>query len=393
MNYSTAGVQPIRGLFGGQPGQQSRQNQENRTPLGASRLQNGSKAPGNTSGWAFGPSNGIPGLPTPQTRPVVGASSFAQTIGSGQQQQQQQQGAPLDPSEFPSLSGAPQASFQNIGQAWAQQRAAQSTPVQSAPSAQPPSLSSQQQIHQAQDQVQQTLEDTMFGAGNMGSGADTFRNGHQADGQPQPGSHDEFPPLGQMGSGDISQDRRINMMQNAASGGFPSIAGFAPSERFSSRNGRTDLADWRSTDSTTRNRLVTAWTGQRCIHAHHQILGEPPINRFVKGHAKSTIIQRDERDARSDRAVATSGRRRRQCQRLETQRRALLAHRRRIGEQKRGLEQQRDGQVGPGRADRADTQSGARGGVHGHRARPYRPGTRPELNRVRGTPQHAATDE
>ncbi|MCJ1252549.1 hypothetical protein MMC24_000355 [Lignoscripta atroalba] len=229
-----AGPQPLRGLPG-YPGQQAPQNRN--TPLGSGRLQNGKL--GNVPSWGFGlPANGAPGLPTPQGRTPVGAStSFAQTIGGSQPS------TPLDLSEFPSLSGTSQTQHQNPSQAiWANanQRATQHTPVQRPqPQTQtnvPISTQTHQQTHQAQDQVQQSLDDAFSTTSQFSSGLDDYRHGGQSgvgqlsgSGQPQSSSIEEFPPLGRNGHGEIGQDRRGNMMQNAASGGYPAGSVFSQS--------------------------------------------------------------------------------------------------------------------------------------------------------------------
>lgn len=131
------------------------------------------------------------------------------------------------PSEFPSLSGAPQSQVQNNNQAfWSGQR--QQTPVQRSQAA---STGNQQGANQ--DHVQQNLDDAFFSSTAAGS-MDDYRHrgqngvGQLSSNQPQPGSIDDFPPLGRGGPGEIGGDRRMNMMQNAASGAFASAPGFPP---------------------------------------------------------------------------------------------------------------------------------------------------------------------
>ena len=141
-------------------------------------------------------------------------------------------------SEFPSLSGGPQPQYQNPGQAvWANQRATQHTPVQRPQGSQTTAPGSDQSPHagpHAQDHIQQTLDDAFFPSNASGS-IDDYRHGGpsgvgqlSSSAQPQPGSIEEFPPLNRIGPGEIGQDRRVNMMQNAASGGYASASGFAP---------------------------------------------------------------------------------------------------------------------------------------------------------------------
>ena len=130
-------------------------------------------------------------------------------------------------SEFPSLSGA-QPQYQNPGQAvWTNQRVNQQTPVQRP-------QQGGTQAHHGQDPSQQALDDAFYSS-NLGSTMDEYRHGGQtgvgqlsSNAQPQPSSIEEFPPLGRIGHGEIGQDSRVNLMQNAASGGFASASGFAP---------------------------------------------------------------------------------------------------------------------------------------------------------------------
>ncbi|MCJ1478568.1 hypothetical protein MMC13_007249 [Lambiella insularis] len=141
-------------------------------------------------------------------------------------------------SEFPSLSGVPQQQYQNPGQAvWAtaNQRVTQHTPVQRPQQLQStaPSLApGHQQTHPNQDQLQQTIDDAFFSTSQMNNTMDDYRHGGQggvgqlSGSQPQPSSIDEFPPLGRNGHGEIGQDRRGNMMQNAASSAFSSSSAF-----------------------------------------------------------------------------------------------------------------------------------------------------------------------
>lgn len=143
-------------------------------------------------------------------------------------------------SEFPSLSGAPQPHFQNPGQAvWANanQRATQQTPVQRPQQAQAGVSSifpGQQQLHNPHEQLQQSLDDAFFTSTQPSGTQDDYRHGGQGgvgqlsgSHQPQPNSIDDFPPLGRNGHGEIGQDRRGNMVQNAAAGSFSSASAFA----------------------------------------------------------------------------------------------------------------------------------------------------------------------
>ena len=139
-------------------------------------------------------------------------------------------------SEFPSLSGT-QPQFQNPSQAvWANatQRATQQTPVQRPQQSQssvPATAPVQQQVHHAQDQSQQSLDEAFF-ASQYNGGIDDYRHGGQSGVGQLPGSQetqatsiDDFPPLGRNGHGEIGQDRRGNLMHNVSGGG--SLAAFA----------------------------------------------------------------------------------------------------------------------------------------------------------------------
>ena len=137
-------------------------------------------------------------------------------------------------SEFPSLSGNQQQQFQAPGQAvWSNQRPAQHAAIQRPQNAQ----QAPQAAHPSSNQGQH--EDF------FSSGMDDFRHGNQSGiGQlpsstnnPQPGSVDDFPPLGRMGLGEIGQDRRMSMMQNAASTNYASGSGLAPG-KWSDQNSR-----------------------------------------------------------------------------------------------------------------------------------------------------------
>lgn len=156
-------------------------------------------------------------------------------------------------SEFPSLSGAPRPQYQNPGQAvWANanQRATQHTPVQRPQQQQPADLQisarqQQQPPQQPQEQAQQATEDIFSSGSQLSNGLGDYRHGGQGgvgqlsgSSQPQTGSIDEFPPLGRNENGDIGQDRRGNLMQNAAFGGYTNGIAFAPqSNQLQNRQG------------------------------------------------------------------------------------------------------------------------------------------------------------
>ncbi|KAK7522489.1 hypothetical protein IWZ03DRAFT_371400 [Phyllosticta citriasiana] len=220
------------------------------TPMQSSRLQ-GAKL-GNGSGWSFnGPMGGAPGLSAVQTRTpnAAGLSSFAQTIGGGSQAN-----TPLDPSEFPSLSGTPQTQHQNNqSQAlWSNPsiRSAQHTPVQR-PHGQgaTPAPPSAQATRSHQDHQPQPQDDTSSAHSQFGGGLDDYLYGGQGgvgqlSGAPQQQqvNIEEFPPLGGNGSGEVGQDRRTGMIQNAAFGGAANTGGFGGNVQ-QGRNGVSSPAD------------------------------------------------------------------------------------------------------------------------------------------------------
>ncbi|KAL8895810.1 MAG: hypothetical protein Q9192_003435 [Flavoplaca navasiana] len=223
-------------------------------PLGSGRLQNANKLgtlvtlvltesidvvlfSGNGATWGLGAVNGAPGLPNTQGRAPGSASNatFAQSITGSQP------ATPLDLSEFPSLSGAPQTQYQNPGQAvWgnSNQRATQQTPVQRPQQQHPISQQSNsqqqnQQPSQSQEQSQQSREQLYSGSQMSGSNDDYHRGGQGgigqlgASAQPQSNSIDEFPPLRRNGTDEDQQDRRGSLMQTAAFGGYSASNNFS----------------------------------------------------------------------------------------------------------------------------------------------------------------------
>ncbi|KAI9848862.1 MAG: hypothetical protein M1837_006378 [Sclerophora amabilis] len=178
-------------------------------------------------------------------------TSFAQTIGGSQP------ATPLDLTEFPSLSSTPAQHNQNNSQStWANatQRNATQTPVQRP---QPQSNSGlnalshlqqqsqshhqqsqqQQQQHQQHQQQQQQQQhqqqESIFPTSSQfSSNLDDFRFGGQdaigqlpGSSQPKTGSIDDFPPLGRTGNGDLGQERRSSLIQNAGFGGQSNTSG------------------------------------------------------------------------------------------------------------------------------------------------------------------------
>ncbi|KAJ6030585.1 hypothetical protein N7460_010851 [Penicillium canescens] len=147
-----------------------------------------------------------------------------------------QSAAPLDLSEFPSLSGTPQQSqsqSQTPGQlmwANASQRAAQQTPVQRQqhpPTSQPPSRTSQTQGLPTPQQSQPPHDDMFPSGSQFANRLDDFRNGGQgissqlgAGGQPQTGNIEEFPPLGRNAAAELPLGRTGSLMQGAGFGNY-----------------------------------------------------------------------------------------------------------------------------------------------------------------------------
>ncbi|BDD56085.1 hypothetical protein MAP00_001562 [Monascus purpureus] len=231
MNRQGPGPQPLRGMSGF-PAQQA---QTRNAVLASARLPNGKL--GNSANWNFNlPMSGTPNLQNNQQRNIGAMGTFAQSIGGSQP------ATPLDLSEFPSLSGAPQVSQpQNPGQlAWANvsQRVAQQTPVQRQhpPTSQAPSRASQTQSHTPQPQSQPSHDDLFPSGTQFASRLDDFRNGGQgisgqlgAGGQPQTGSIDEFPPLGRS-------------VQGAGFGNYNSGIAFSGVSQAQATPGRTMMA-------------------------------------------------------------------------------------------------------------------------------------------------------
>ncbi|KAL2012608.1 hypothetical protein VTN00DRAFT_133 [Thermoascus crustaceus] len=242
MNRPGPGPQPLRGMSGF-PAQQ--QAQARNAALASTRLPNGKIGGG--ANWNFGlPMGGAPGLQSNQQRNIGTMGSFAQSLGGSQP------ATPLDLSEFPSLSGAPQQSqSQNPAQAvWANasQRATQQTPVQRQ---QPPTSqarASQTQSHHSQ-QSQPSHEDLFPSGAQFANRLDDFRNGGQgisgqlgSSGQPQTGNIEEFPPLGRNVHGDINQERRGSILQNAGFGNYGAGMAFSGVNQTQSSQSRNMMA-------------------------------------------------------------------------------------------------------------------------------------------------------
>ncbi|KAI1926600.1 transcriptional regulator [Ophidiomyces ophidiicola] len=164
-------------------------------------------------------------LQNAQQRNINTLNTFAQSVGGSQP------ATPLDLSEFPSLSGGPQAAqTPTPGQAiWStiNQRAAQPTLLQrqpQAPAAQGLPRGPQPQPNQI-SQSHTSRDDLFPSASQFASQLDDFRNGGQgisgqlsSSNQPQTGNIEEFPPLGKQS--DLDQDRRESLIQGGHLGGY-----------------------------------------------------------------------------------------------------------------------------------------------------------------------------
>lgn len=303
--------------YGGYPAQPAPQNRN--TPLGSGRLQNTTKL-GNGTNWGFGaPANGAPGLPSVQpSQTGAGASSFAQRVGGSQP------AAPLDLSEFPSLSGTSQPQYQNTSQAiWANQRVAQQTPVQRPQQSHPVGSQAQQQhqpTQQSQDQPQRGNDDMYSASSNLQNSLDDHRYGGQSgigqissSRQPQSTSVDEFPPLGRNGTDESDSDRR-NMMQNAGFGGFSNTNAFSiPQDQMQNRHGLPSSSSSQA-NNTRSSSVVERLTSPNGIGFGASSTGRSPIEPNRQGqvgmqdHDRNNIstTQGNTRNEHSMNALLTS---------------------------------------------------------------------------------------
>lgn len=149
--------------------------------------------------------------------------------------------------------------------AWANasQRGAQPTPVQRQHPAvsQGPSRTSQAQSHSPQPQSQPSHEDLFPSGAQFASRLDDFRNGGRgisgqlgaAGGQPQTGSIDEFPPLGQNAHAELNRDRSGSLLQGTAGfGGYNNGIPFSGVTQPQATPGRTMMAAAINGQDTTR---------------------------------------------------------------------------------------------------------------------------------------------
>ncbi|KAH2763822.1 hypothetical protein KXV94_005601 [Aspergillus fumigatus] len=248
---SGPGPQPLRGMSGF-PAQQ--QAQARNATLASARLPNGKLGSG--ANWNFNlPVSGTPGLQGNQQRNVGAMGTFAQSISGGSQP-----ATPLDLSDFPSLSGAPQQSqTPNPGLVWGQ-RALQQTPQrQQHPTSQAPSRAPQTQSHHPQQQSQPSHDDVFPSGAQFANRLDDFRNGGQGisgqlggSAQPQTGNIDEFPPLGRNVAADLGQDRRESLMQSAGLGNFGGTMPFTGANQNQSAQNRTMIGGSINGQDTSR---------------------------------------------------------------------------------------------------------------------------------------------
>ncbi|KFY82188.1 hypothetical protein V498_08639, partial [Pseudogymnoascus sp. VKM F-4517 (FW-2822)] len=159
MNRPGAAQQSLRGLPNGFSSQQQSIGPSRNAPA---RMVNGKMTPSNGATWAFG---GVPmgtaGLPT-QRQTTAPMTSFAQSIGSSQP------AAPLDMSEFPSLSNNPSHQTSSSAQStWAMPGARQ---LGQAASHRPQhGILPAQQQSQAQQQTQQQQDDLFSSSSQLPS--------------------------------------------------------------------------------------------------------------------------------------------------------------------------------------------------------------------------------
>ncbi|KFZ22872.1 hypothetical protein V502_02665 [Pseudogymnoascus sp. VKM F-4520 (FW-2644)] len=220
MNRPGAAPQSLRGLPNGFSSQQQSIGPSRNAPA---RMVNGKMTPSNGATWAFG---GVPmgtaGLPA-QRQSTAPMTSFAQSIGSSQP------AAPLDMSEFPSLSNNPSHQTSSSAQStWAMPGARQLG--QTASHRPQHGILPAQQQSQAQQQTQQQQDDLFSSSSQLPSSQSGFRFGGQnavgQSSQPQESAAEEFPPLNRNANGEIGQDRNLGSLQSPGFGAPSSTLGF-----------------------------------------------------------------------------------------------------------------------------------------------------------------------
>ncbi|ELR07512.1 hypothetical protein VC83_02105 [Pseudogymnoascus destructans] len=222
MNRPGAAPQSLRGLPNGFSSQQQSIGPSRNAPA---RMVNGKMTPSNGATWAFG---GVPmgtaGLPS-QRQTTAPMTSFAQSIGSSQP------AAPLDMSEFPSLSNNPSHQTSSSAQStWAMPGARQQGQAASHRPQHGILPAQQQRQSQTQQQTQQQQDDLFSSSSQLPSSQSGFRFGGQnAVGQlsqPQESAAEEFPPLNRNANGEIGQDRNLGSLQSPGFGAPSSTLGF-----------------------------------------------------------------------------------------------------------------------------------------------------------------------
>ncbi|KAH8804999.1 NOT2 family protein-like protein [Xylogone sp. PMI_703] len=212
MNRPGVGPQQLRGMptgFGAQQQIPQTRNMSSRLPPSGKMASNGGT-------WAFGAGVPLGGGALPNSRPNnAPMTSFAQTIGGPSQQ------APLDPSEFPSLSNQSQNLNSNQASSWA------TAGIRNAGSTNMRSL----QTGLSQQQTQQQQDDLFSPSSQIQSGQGFRFSNQNAGGQPSQGQSNDRPPsllrnlgsAGQssglgFGSTNLTQQNRGNGLLNALSG-------------------------------------------------------------------------------------------------------------------------------------------------------------------------------
>jgi CCR4-NOT transcription complex subunit 2 len=178
----------------------------------------------------------------------------------------------FDDSEFPSLSGAPQAQ-QNTSaqQIWANPsiRATQHSTIQRPQGQNPPQVQVAQQSNPQHQQLQNPIHEdgTSPAQGQYAGTGDDYRFGGQAGvgqlsgtTQPQTGNIEEFPPLGGA-AGEAGPDRRTGMIQNAAYGANANVSAFPGLGQGQTRNGLSSPTDGQ------QDRSIGTAVGDRTMHA------------------------------------------------------------------------------------------------------------------------------
>ncbi|KAG8627703.1 hypothetical protein KVT40_003576 [Elsinoe batatas] len=167
-------------------------------PMANHRIPNGKM--GGVTGWGTGmPLGGAPGFSNPPSRTNT-LPNFAQAIGGGGASQ-----ASLDMSEFPSLSGGPQAHSQNpMSQAWNSNALRQTqTPQQNTVQRAAPQTEAARQ--------QQAQQQAAFGFGsNLDENFDNRASApsrSESNPNQQLSGGDDFPPLGGGLNGEVRHDR------------------------------------------------------------------------------------------------------------------------------------------------------------------------------------------